>query len=928
MKQILQNLKDGSTEIAEVPCPRLAPGHLLLRTTRTLISAGTERMLVDFGKANPLEKARQQPDKVRQVLEKVKTDGLAPTLAAVRNKLEQPLPLGYCHVGVVAAVGGGRQLADAGALPPSPRVGEGRGAGGQSGFAVGDRVISNGKHAEMVSVPVNLCARIPDNVSDEAAAFTVIGAIALQGIRLVAPTLGEAVVVTGLGLIGLLTVQLLRAQGCRVLGIDLDPAKLALARRFGAETVDLAAGQDPVAVATAFSRGRGVDAVLITAASRSNEPVHQAAQMCRQRGRIVLVGVVGLELSRADFYEKELIFQVSCSYGPGRYDPRYEAQGLDYPIGFVRWTEQRNFEAVLDMLADGRLDVAPLVSHRFALAEAQRAYEVVAGAEPSLGIVLEYPGGEAERLLERTVVLDDARGEAARGGAVAGTSTRVGAEGAGSARGESGASGGGEVPSLALGPGFPAGTTEASRGTTEASRHSGREAGIQAREGNLAATSTPTPTPSTLTPSTPTLTSRSTPTPTPTPTPAVSFIGAGNYATGVLIPAFKAAGAVLRTVASSGGVSGVHAGRKFGFAQTTTDTEALLTDAGTTALVITTRHDSHARWVTRGLAAGKAVFVEKPLCLTLEELAEIAAVAGLAEMAAVAGLAEMAAVAGLAQIAREVAPVVPAGKPGPSAREGESAGNTEAPELGVRLPSMALDSGIQAGMTEKTAGMTEKTAGMTEKTAGTTEKTAGMTDHPLLMVGFNRRFAPQVQKIKALLAGVTGPKALVMTVNAGAIPADHWTQDPAVGGGRIIGEACHFIDLLRFLAGAPIARAEAVAMDAPTRDSVSINLHFADGSLGTILYLTNGSKAFPKERLEVFAAGRVLQLDNFRKLTGFGWPGFKKLNLWRQDKGQQACAAAFVQALRARAAGQAAPPPIPLDEILEVSRMTIEVAQS
>ncbi|MGB4335487.1 MAG: zinc-binding alcohol dehydrogenase, partial [Chromatiaceae bacterium] len=369
-----------------MPAPR--PGHLLLRTTRTLISAGTERMLVDFGKANPLAKARQQPDKVRQVLEKVRTDGLAPTLAAVRNKLEQPLALGYCHVGVVAAVGDD----------------------GHAAFAVGDRVVSNGKHAEMVSVPVNLCARIPDTVSDEAAAFTVIGAIALQGIRLVAPTLGEAVVVTGLGLIGLLTVQLLRAQGCRVLGIDLDPAKLALARRFGAETVDLAAGQDPLAVAATFSRGRGVGAVIITAATRSNEPVHQAALMCRQRGRIVLVGVVGLELSRADFYEKELTFQVSCSYGPGRYDPRYEEQGLDYPIGFVRWTEQRNFEAVLDLLAAGRLDVAPLVSHRFALAEAERAYAVVGGAEQSLGILLEYPGGDAARLLARTVRLDGSRG--------------------------------------------------------------------------------------------------------------------------------------------------------------------------------------------------------------------------------------------------------------------------------------------------------------------------------------------------------------------------------------------------------------------------------------------------------------------------------------------------------------------------------------
>ena len=700
MKQILQNLKDGRTELAEVPCPRVGRGALLIRTTRSLISAGTERMLVDFGKANPLEKARQQPDKVRQVLEKVKTDGLAPTLEAVRNKLEQPLPLGYCNVGVVAELG-----ADV------------------TGFAVGDRVASNGRHAEMVSVPVNLCARIPDRVSDEAAAFTVIGAIALQGIRLVAPTLGEAIAVTGLGLIGLMTVQLLRAHGCRVLGIDMDPAKLALARQFGAETVDLAAGQDPVAVAEAFSRRRGMDAVIITAATRSNQPMHQAAQMCRKRGRIVLVGVVGLELARADFYEKELSFQVSCSYGPGRYDPHYEEQGQDYPVGFVRWTEQRNFEAVLDMLADGQLDVTPLISHRLGLAEAERAYAVVGGAEPSLGIVLEYPGGDAARLRERGIA------------------------------------------------------------------HTGHSSALQPSTGAT-----------------------------------VSFIGSGNYATGVLIPAFKAAGAELVAVACSAGVSGVHAARKFGFARTTTDTDSLFTDPQTAALVITTRHDSHARLVLQGLAAGKAVFVEKPLCLTLEELTDIAAV--------------------------------------------------------LNAPTPA----------------------------------------PLLMVGFNRRFAPQVQKIKALLAGATGPKALVMTVNAGAIPAEHWTQNPAIGGGRIIGEACHFIDLLRFLVAAPIMRAEALAMDSATGDSVTIQLAFADGSLGTVHYLANGSKAFPKERLEIFAAGRVLQLDNFRRLSGFGWPGFKKMNLWRQDKGQRACAAACMDALRT-----GGPAPIPPEEILEVSRVAIEM---
>jgi predicted dehydrogenase/threonine dehydrogenase-like Zn-dependent dehydrogenase len=736
VKQILQNLRDGSTELAEVPCPRVGHGALLIRTTRSLVSAGTERMLVDFGKANPIEKARQQPDKVKQVLEKVKTDGLVPTVEAVRSKLEQPLALGYCNVGVVEEVGS------------------------ESAFSPGDRIVSNGKHAEMVSVPVNLCARIPDSVSDEAASFTVIGAIALQGIRLVAPTLGEAVVVTGLGLIGLMTVQLLRAHGCRVLGIDMDPAKLALARQFGAETVDLSAGQDPVAVAEGFSRGHGVDAVIITAATRSNEPLHQAALMCRKRGRIVLVGVVGLELSRADFYEKELSFQVSCSYGPGRYDPLYEEQGQDYPIGYVRWTEQRNFEAVLDMLADGRLDVAPLVSHRFALEEAERAYAVVGGAEPSLGIILEYPGGDSQRLLGRTVR-------------------------------------------------FASG---------EASRHSGREAGIEARGSNAQAMQAP----------------------------AISVIGSGNYATGVLIPAFKAASATLRVVASSGGVSGVHAGRKFGFAQTTTDTDALFADEQTDALVITTRHDSHARFVLQALRAGKAVFVEKPLCLTLEELDEIAGVVA-----------------------------------------------DQAP------PAMAPDSGSSAGMTDGEAVITP----------------------PLLIVGFNRRFAPHVQQVKQLLAGVTGPKAFVMTVNAGAIPADHWTQDPAIGGGRIVGEACHFIDLLRFLAGAPISHWSRAGMAAPTDDTVTLQLGFADGSIGTVHYFANGSKAFPKERLEVFAGGRVLQMDNFRRLSGWGWPKFKPMKLWRQDKGQKACAAAFVQALR-----DGGPAPIPVDEILEVSRVSIALA--
>lgn len=705
MKQILQSLKTGATEVADVPCPSAGRGQVLIRTSRTLVSAGTERMLVDFGKAGLIGKARQQPDKVKQVLNKVRTDGLAPTIEAVFNKLDQPLPLGYCNVGRVLEVGPG-----------------------VTGFEPGQRVVSNGKHAEAVAVPINLCAAVPDAVSDDEAAFVVLGAISLQGIRLVEPTLGEAVVVTGLGLIGLMTVQLLRAHGCRVLGLDFDPAKLRLAESFGVETVDLSAGADPVAAAQAFSRGRGVDAVIITASTKSNEPVHQAALMCRKRGRIVLVGVTGLELSRADFFEKELTFQVSCSYGPGRYDPNYEEKGRDYPVGFVRWTEQRNFEAVLDMMASGQLDVKPLISHRFAVDDAAEAYALVTGGAPSLGILLDY-GTEVERpsesVMSRTVAI---------------------------------------APAVAA--------------TGKAS---------------------------------------------------IGFIGSGNYATAVLIPAFKEAGAHLVSVASSAGVSGLHAGRKFGFEATTTDPESLFNDPKINAVVVATRHDSHASYVRRALAAGKHIFVEKPLALTRAELVDI-------------------------ETAREEA--------------------------------------IARGFS------------------------------PIVMVGFNRRFAPQVLKMRQLLAGYSGPKSFIMTVNAGSIPRDHWTHDPEVGGGRIVGEACHFIDLLRSLAGAPIISHDVRFMDAITPDTASISLTFADGSIGSVHYFANGDKGFPKERLEVFCSGRILQLDNFRRLKGFGWPGFWSMNLSRQDKGQKACAEAFVQAV---AAGGSEP--IDFAELFETSSVAVALAK-
>lgn len=706
MKQIIQAMDSGTTAIVEAPAPDAAPGTLLIKTTRTLISAGTERMLVGFGKASLLSKARQQPERVKDVLGKVRTDGLVATVDAVRSKLAQPLPLGYCNVGEVIAVGRG-----------------------VTAFNVGDRVVSNGPHADLVRVPVNLCAAIPAGVSDDAAVFTVVASIGLQGIRLAEPTLGEAFVVTGAGLIGLLTVQMLRAQGCRVMAIDFDDAKLDLARQFGAETCNPGRGEDPVAKAQVFSRGRGVDGVLVTASTKSSDPIAQAAHMCRKRGRIVLVGVTGLELNRADFYEKELTFQVSCSYGPGRYDPDYEERGIDYPLAHVRWTEQRNFEAVLDLLEARTVRTEPLISKRFAFDDAAAAYTELTENPAALGLMLEYEAQLSSRVV----------------------------------------------------------TTVHSRSYTPV-------------DGK----------------------------------PTIALFGAGNYASRVLVPALKAASVNLHTVVTSGGLSGAIAANRDGFGTATTDQKAVLSDPAVDAVVIATRHDSHAELTREALCHGKHVFVEKPLALSIGEMEDVKA--------------------------------------------------------------------AHADATRSGTG-------------------------PQLIVGFNRRFAPHIVTMKRLLSQVDEPKSLLMVMNAGAIPASHWTQNPAIGGGRIVGEACHYIDLMRFLVGAPIVHADARRMEGlpPAQiaeDKASITLAFEDGSFGTIMYLANGSSAFPKERIEVFTAGRVLQLDNFRRLKGYGWPGFRAQNAWTQDKGQRNAIEAFLASL------STGHPAIPVDEIFEVARVTIEVAEA
>tara|TARA_R110000824_G_scaffold288508_3_gene476787 strand:- start:120035 stop:122161 length:2127 start_codon:yes stop_codon:yes gene_type:complete len=703
MKQVLQNLSSGETQLVDLPSIKKKEGSLLIATSRTLVSVGTERMLVDFGKANLIDKARQQPDKVKMVLDKIRTDGLLPTLEAVRSKLDQPIALGYSNVGRVVDTG-------------------------KTGYYVGQRVVSNGPHADYVCVAKNLCAAVPEEVDDESASFTVVAAIALQGVRLADPTIGESVVVFGLGLIGLLTVQILRANGCRVLGLDYDSRRCELARQFGAEMIQLSQGQDPIYAAQVFSRGRGVDAVLITASTKSNEPVHQAATMCRKRGRIVLVGVVGLELSRADFYEKELSFQVSCSYGPGRYDSEFEKKGHDYPIGFVRWTEQRNFEAVLDLMASGALNIKPLITHRFPIDQAIEAYKLLDDPKV-LGLILEYKPDFDRTPLDRVYFSESL-------------------------------------------PTYKASDV------------------------------------------------------------VCAFVGAGNYASRVLIPAFQKAGAHLHTLVSSGGVSGLHHGRKNGFYETSTDLQAVLDDEQVNTVVIATRHNLHAQQVVQALKTGKHVFIEKPLALKSKDL-----------------------------------------------------------EL--------IDSTWKA-----------------------------LGGRSILMVGYNRRFSPFIERMKILIDRVPTPKCFIMTMNAGAIPADHWTQDTEVGGGRIIGEACHYIDLMRFLVGVPISGYSVTMMGiAPgvevREDKASITLSFEDGSFGTIHYLANGGKAFPKERIEVFAGDAVLQLDNFKNLRGYGWKGFKRMRSISQNKGQMACAKTFVNSIELGIQS-----PIPYEEIMEVARVTLEIAES
>ena len=702
MKQLLQSSRTGEITVADVPAPRVAPGCLLVRVMASLVSAGTERTSSEFAARTILGKAVARPDLVREVVRKAQRDGIVSTIEAVRNRLDQPTGIGYSSAGSVITVGEG--VTD---ILPGDFV-----ACAGVGFAM---------HAETALVPRLLVAKVRagDNISAEQACFATVGSVALHGLRVADVRLGETVAVIGLGLLGQLTIQLLQAAGCQVLGFDPDPTRAALAKKLGA-LVAVSAPDEFRDCIRDYSRSRGADSVLITAETSSDEPVNLAAQICRDRGVVVAVGTVGMAIERKLYFEKELSFRVSRSYGPGRYDPEYEQKGRDYPLGYVRWTENRNMEAFLELLVAGKIDVAALITHRFPIEHAAMAYEVIAGKaqKPFLGIVITYSG--------------------------AGHSVNH--------------------PVLPVTP---------------------RPASTFAQRVSL------------------------------------GFLGAGMFAMETLLPVIKQVGnAELVSVCAGTGVRSHHAAKKFGFAHCTSNEHDVLCRTDLNTVVITTRHHLHARQVIEAMRAGKHVFCEKPLCLTEEELAEI---------------------------------------------------------VGIRMHEVA--------------------------------------DETILMVGFNRRFAPMVIRVKEFVSQIREPISIHYRINAGFLARSHWVNDPEQGGGRILGEVCHFVDLLSFLSGSIPARVIAKAFPNPGQysgDNVNVTIEFQNGSQGIITYLANGDTSVSKERLELFGGGSCAIMDDFRRLELHGHGRVERSTArWKKDKGHLSEWRVFTSSILRQTA-----PPISFAEIV------------
>ena len=704
MKQLLQNVKNGKSTVEDVPVPTPREGQALVKTEASLVSAGTERMVVEFAEKSLVGKARSRPDLVKQVLDKARREGLVNTAQAALNRLDQPMALGYSSAGTIVALGKNMQ-----------------------GFKVGQRVACAGGgyavHAEYNVVPRNLITSLPKNVDFESAAFTTLGAIALHGFRLAEPQIGESVAIIGLGLLGLLAAQIARAAGCNVLGIDVDPPRITLASSLGLQAVRRADAFDSTVV---FTANRGFDVILICADTKSNDPVELAGAIARDRARVVATGAVGLSFPRKVYYEKEISFINSRSYGPGRYDWNYEEEGNDYPPGYVRWTEGRNFEAVVDLMAKRQLQVKPLITHRFDINEATKAYEVITGKknEKFLGVLLTYPEGKIKG--ERRVVFP---------GII-------------------------HLPSSVV---------------------------------NL------------------------------------GVLGAGSFANSILLPSIQKAGDIqLVGIASSGGLHAQHTGKKFGFQYATSNDDDIINDPKVNTIAILTRHDTHAELVVKALKAGKHVFVEKPLAINNVQLSAI-------------------------------------------------------------------------------------------------RKQLLKTDQCILTTGFNRRFAPLAQSLSSFLSSRTEPMHVHYRVNAGAIPLNHWTQDPESGGGRIIGESCHFVDLITFLVGAAPVTVSAHALPDNGRyreDNVSMTFTFSDGSIGIVDYLANGDKSFPKERVEVFCGGQIAVLDDFVSLQTVK-DGKKKEIKGTQNKGWVDEWKAFAKTIR-----EGGEPPIPYEQLIGVTKSTFTAIES
>ncbi|MBE3068456.1 MAG: bi-domain-containing oxidoreductase [Chloroflexi bacterium] len=716
MKQLLQNMKTGKTTIEEVPVPTPRIGQALVRVAASLVSAGTERMLVEFGEKSLVGKARSRPDLVRQVMDKMKREGVLPTVQAAFNRLDQPMVLGYSSAGQIVSLGDGME-----------------------GFKVGQRVACAGGgyavHAEYNVVPRNLLTALPNSVDFESAAFTTLSAIALHGFRLAKPQIGETVAIIGMGLLGILAGQIAATSGCRVFGIDTNPERVALASSLG---LSACLRDQAVDSAQAFTANRGFDVVLICADTSSNDPVELAAVIARDRAHIVATGAVGLSFPRKIYFEKELSFVNSRSYGPGRYDPSYEENGRDYPIGYIRWTEGRNFQAVVDLMASGKLKVAPLISHRYPIEKAAEAYEVITGKrkEPFLGILLTY--SEKEELKNNKV----------------------------------------EFPAVHR----------------------------------------------------------------PSSTVKLGVLGAGLFANATLLPAIKKIPDIeLVGIASAGGLHAQHSAKKFGFAYATSSDDEILNDPNINTVAILTRHDLHADLVVKALQAGKHVFVEKPLAIDNIGLKKV-------------------------------------------------------------IAALTIDRGPQ-----------------------TETNSPSVTVHGLLTVGFNRRFAPLAGQLAAHFAHRMDALYMHYRVNAGYIPLNHWTHDPAQGGGRVIGEGCHFVDFLTFLVGAAPVSVSAHALPDGGKyrdDNLSMTFTFPDGSIGVVDYLANGDKSFPKERLEVFCGGRVAVLDDFRALE-MVHDGRRTVTRKAQDKGWYSEWVAFVRAIH-----EGSEPPIPYEQLVGVTKATFAAMES